>query len=121
MAKRRKKQASGVPSERLKKCISTGSVEALFPLLRDWPKKELRALLKDVEAFYDGYMRVVDGRLREIAKRLEGISEPQLRLLPLATKAFRRDVAFRLLAICSEISSVALYYLAKKGQGHAKA
>jgi hypothetical protein len=121
MAKKKKKKASGIPSERLKKCISTGSVEALFPLLRDWPKKELKALLKDVETFYDGYMKVVDGRLKKIVTRLKGISEPQLRLLPPATKAFRRDVAFRLLALCSEISSVALYYLAKKGQGHAKA
>lgn len=37
---------------RLQRCIEAGDVFALFPLLKDWPADELRALLKDIEAHY---------------------------------------------------------------------
>jgi hypothetical protein len=93
---------------RLQKCLAAGEVLALFPLLRDWPESELRALLDDVAAFHRQSLTALDSGYGGEALKAENF------LSPVRSKALddaRDEVAMRLMITCSEIASVAMYYL----------
>ena len=102
-----------VPSDRLRKAVAAGSVERLFFVLKDWPIRELKALLRDVNAFYDLTMKRLDDKWQELVFR------PEIFLSKKASEvvdAGRDHARRRLLSVCSEISSVALFYVGEKGK-----
>jgi len=128
--------AGKAKSARLRKCLAAGDVLALFPLMRDWSEKELRALLRDVGGFYESSAARIAGRKRRLSKELAALrSEMPAAAGALASldpgsfspegiqRALDRgegEVLARLMAICSGISSVAVYYIGerkKNGKG----
>lgn len=101
--KKTKPVITEIPSPRLKKCLELGSVNALFPVLQDWSKAELKALVQDVDLLFDTRLEKINEKVEEISK-LEGCS-------PEALERAKQGVTISLLGVCAEISSVALYYL----------
>jgi hypothetical protein len=101
-----------IPSARLKKCFRSGDVVGMFPLLRTWFKEELRALLKDVELFHKVSLEKLLRKADEWIKNL-GKSKTD-NTIRAAVKHAHDTLAFRLMVVCSEINSVALYYLEGK-------
>ena len=72
MAKEKKtKSKAAIPSKRLKACFASGGITGLFPLLKDWPVRELKALLRDVEAFYSDTTKILDAKSKEFSGLLE--------------------------------------------------
>lgn len=95
-------------TERLQKCFDAGSVVDLFPLLKDWPRSELSALLEDIDRYADSANDAIDSAHKEQAFRPEMFfSRKRSEELDKAV----HSVAMDIFAMCSEISSVALYYL----------
>lgn len=95
-------------TDRLQKCIDAGSVEALFPLLKDWPEEELRALLDDIDAHYEQYNQKIDEAYQEHVFKPENFfNKTRSKTLD----KVRDEYKMTILIMCSEISSVALYYL----------
>jgi len=93
---------------RLKICVEAGDVLRLFPLLKDWTEDELRALLKDIEAFHDeGTKQIEKAHETEIFKAENFLSKARSRVLDRSVDQAHLD----LLAICAEIASVAMFYL----------
>jgi len=98
-------------TDRLKQCLAAGDVLALFPLLKYWPKAELVALLADTDAFYDESQAVIDKAYQELAFRPENfLSGVRSGAIDKAVEDKRMEV----LAMCSEIASVAFHYLEEK-------
>ena len=113
MAKEKKSKAvTAIPSKRLKKCFASGGITGLFPLLKDWPVKELKALLKDVEAFYSNTAKILDTKSKEFSGLLKSSVDHEL--LTKALGSARKNVNLHLMEVCSEIDSVALYWLEQK-------
>jgi hypothetical protein len=102
-----------IPSARLKECFQSGGVLGLFPLLKTWSKKELKALLKDVEVFHQVSLEKLERKSKEMTVKLKPIKERKL--VREAVKYAHEKLALRLLIVCSEIDSVAIYYL-KEGK-----
>ena len=102
-----------MPSDRLQECIGAGSVTALFALLQDWPAQKLTCLLSDIEIF-----SVAENS--EIEKAWEGDAFQPDVFFDASKSALideARDKAkINVLAVCSEIASVAMYYLRAKGE-----
>ena len=95
-------------TERLQKCLDAGSVVGLFPLLHDWSRAELEALMADVELFHQELEAKVDCAFRELAFQPQTFfSNQQSQALAQATSEARMHA----MIICSEICSVALFYL----------
>lgn len=93
---------------RVKRCVEAGSIEALFPLLKDWPKSELEALIDDIEGLYDEALEKVDGEwARRVMESGNFLDAARGRTLDKS----HDDVRFHLLIACSDIQSVALYCL----------
>ncbi len=81
----------------------------LFPLLKGWSKQELRALLKDVKLFHEVSLEKLGRKVEELTKGLsKGKADDVLRA---AAKHAYDTLSFKLLVVCSEIDSVAMYYL----------
>ena len=94
--------------ERLKTCLEAGSVEALFPVLKDWPQGELRALLEDINAHWKVADAQIDDTWQKFAFRPEVFLSPQTsQQCDRVVKAIRNE----LFGVLSEVSSVALFYL----------
>ena len=103
------KRLETIPSERLRKCFDAGSVAALFPLLKGWTGEELTALLGDVDTFYGVSLEKIGARAREMRKGTKrGKAGTAVRAVLARAQG---KVEMHLVAICSEISSVAQYYL----------
>lgn len=101
------------PTERLRKVIEVGDTLKLFPLLQDWSTPELKALLHDV----DVYNRVVNKQID--AGWAEGALLPEFFFDRGASKqldAARDDAKMHVMQICSEICSVAIFYLQERGE-----
>ena len=81
----------------------------MFPVLGKWPQKELKALLKDVELFHQVSLEKLGYKVKQWTKGL-GHSKADTTLRA-AAKHAHDAVAFRLMAVCSEIDSVAIYYI----------
>jgi hypothetical protein len=89
-----------IETPNLKLACAAGGVMGLFPLLKDWPKSQLLALRKEIEAVWG-----------ESEKRWE-----ELQFLPENFFSDRRSEALaaarmHVLAVLSEISSVICFYL----------
>ena len=97
-----------MPTERLQKCLDAGGVFALFALLQDWPQHELRALVADVESYAETADRGIDDKWKAEAFRLENFVN---RKWAQALDQARDDAHMQVLAVASEIISVAMYYL----------
>jgi hypothetical protein len=103
------KRLETIPSERLKRCFEAGSVAALFPLLQGWTREELMALVDDVDTFHGVGLEKIGARAGEIAR---GAKRGRAGTVLRATlKRAQGKVEMRLMMVCSEISSVAQYYL----------
>ncbi len=101
-----------IPSERLRQCFRSGGVVGLFPVLGKWSQEELKALLKDVELFHQVSLEKLDRKVKAWTKGLgHGQADNNLRA---AVKHAHDTVAFRLMAVCSEVNSVAMYYIKGK-------
>jgi len=97
-----------VVTDRLKACFDAGDVLALFPLLKDWNTAELRALVKDVEKFHTENADALEGGYKELVFRPENfLSRSRSKALDHAATRSGMD----LMAMCSEILSVAEFYL----------
>jgi hypothetical protein len=95
-------------TKRLQKCLEAGSIQALFPLLSDWPQDELRALLDDIEECYKAE------RLRTKALTQKYLFMPENFLNDSNAKAIleaEKAANINALAIFSEIRSVVMHYL----------
>ena len=98
-------------TERLRKCIDAGGVVELFPLLKDWPKDELKALVNDCGKLHEEFMAEVGVKYKEAVFKPENFfSQTRAKALDDAKK----EAFFTSLGICSEISSVALFYLDRR-------
>lgn len=98
-------------TDRLRACLDAGDVVALFPLLKDWPEVELLALIADVEAFHEESAKSLEVGHRELAFKPENfLSRARSKALDTAVKG--KDM--ELMAMSSEIISVALFYLEEK-------
>ena len=98
-------------TERLQKCIDAGGVVELFPLLKDWSEDELKALVEDCNKLHE---ENVDGIERAYK---EQVFKPEMFLNRANSKALdeaKKKAYCDSLGICSEISSVAQFYLEKK-------
>jgi hypothetical protein len=98
-----------IPSARLKECFQSGGVLGLFPLLKTWPKKELKALLKDVEVFHQVSLEKLERKSKEMVTHLKPLKERKL--VRAAVKDVKNKLMWKLMVVCSEIDSVAMYYL----------
>jgi len=108
------KRLDTIPSERLRKCFDAGGVAALFPLLKEWTEEELTALLGDVDTFYGVSLEKIGARAREMRKGTKrGKAGTAVRAVLARAQG---KVEMHLVAICSEISSVAQYYLHEEGK-----
>jgi len=97
-----------MPSERLKRCIDAGSVECLFPLLSKWSEEELQALVADLDDYYEEVTTEFEATFQREAFRPEVFLNKQAsQRLDAAHKQAHLDA----MAMCSEIGSVAFYYL----------
>ncbi len=95
-------------TDRLKKCVETGDVLALFPLLKDWSQDELRALLADIEAQCAEAIEKNDAKHRELAfEPTNFFSRARSKAVDDAAK----QAHIQIVGMLSEIASVALYYL----------
>ena len=101
-----------IPSERLKKCFRAGGVVGLFPVLSQWSQEEIKALLKDVELFHRTSLEKLDRKVQKWIKDLgNSRADNSVRA---AIKHAHDTLAFRLMVVCSEIDSVAMYYVKGK-------
>ena len=113
MAKEKKSKAvTAIPSKRLKKCFASGGITGLFPLLKDWPVRELKALLRDVEAFYSDTTKILDAKSKEFSGLLESAVDHGVLIKALGSA--RKNVNLHLMEVCSEIDSVALYWIEQR-------
>ena len=95
-------------TERLKKCIEAGGVVNLFPLLKDWTKEELAALCADIDDYHGEQAKAIDEKWKlDAFKTNNFFSKRNSTALDFA----RDNALIDLVALCSEIYSVALYYL----------
>ena len=104
------KQPIQIP-ERLKTCLKAGSAVALFPILKDWPKEELRELLADIDVHWKAADAKIDETWQKFAFREEVFFNPKAsQRIDDDVKALRAELS----GILSEVSSVALYYLGEE-------
>jgi hypothetical protein len=100
-------EGAGV-TERLRKALDAGGVVNLFPLLADWSNADLRALINDCEGHYTEAVAAID------AAKYKAIFTPEIffsnRAADVVNKA-AKDAVMEVLAVTSEICSVAYYYL----------
>jgi hypothetical protein len=52
-------------TERLQKCIDAGEVVELFPLLKEWPEDELKALVNYCGKLHEEFMAEVGVKYKE--------------------------------------------------------
>ena len=98
-------------TERLRKCIDAGGVVELFPLLKDWSEDELKALVEDCNKLHEEFMAEMGLKYKEAVFKPENFfSQTRAKALDDAKK----EAFFTSLGICSEVSSVAQFYLEKK-------
>ena len=96
---------------RLRACFDAGGTVALFPLLKDWSKAELRALLADAKAYNTAVQPIIDQAHGDLALKAENFLSATRSA---SVDAARRQVEIDLLAMCSEIVSVCYFYLGEK-------
>jgi hypothetical protein len=96
------------PTPRLVKCFQAGEVMALFALLHTWSKSDLLALLGEIEQFGLNVNREIDECWADQSFLPENFFNANRSLsLDQAKDEARTEV----LMTCSEISSVAQFYL----------
>ena len=101
------------PTERMNKVLAAGSTTALFPVLKDWSTEELKALLKDVDAHYDFLEGATDTAWKDAALQPEHFFN---RSASAELDAQRKKLKIEILGMCSEICSVAIFYLRERGE-----
>jgi hypothetical protein len=100
-------------TERLQKCIDAGEVVELFPLLKEWPEDELKALVNYCGKLHEEFMAEVGVKYKEAVFKPENFfNQTRAKALDEAKK----EAFFTSLAICSEVSYVAQFYLERMGK-----
>jgi hypothetical protein len=99
-------------TERLQKCLDAGSVAELFPMLSTWEQPELKALLADIEKFYDDSQGSIEKAYKD------SLFEPSNFFSK--RRGEELDNAYRdnwqsLFSTCAEVASVAMFYLRDGG------
>ncbi len=97
-------------TERVGKCLAAGSVDNLFPLLKDWTQAELRALVEELDASYEASCAGIDEAYGVAAKTPMGRTAAGKLGLDAVRNKYKKDV----MIVFSEISSVAQFYLEEK-------
>jgi hypothetical protein len=100
------------PSERIKTVLALGGVEALFPVLKDWPTEELRALIDDAGSFYEASIAAIDTAWQKTAFEPGNFFNRENAQF-LDRLAHEKQI--EALAVTSEICSVAIFYLEERG------
>ena len=91
----------------LKRCLNSGGVTGLFPLLSKWPKPKIGQLMDELDAFYAMADKKITADWEAAAMELVNVFSPRhTHQLDRHTE----DQRFELLALTSEIYSGALYY-----------
>lgn len=98
--------------KRMKTCLDAGSVEALFPLLKDWSVGELQALMKELEETEDRFNRDIKKETARQILRPEAFFNDRMANIIIEAD---NKVSMEFLSVCSEIASVAVYYLERHG------
>jgi hypothetical protein len=100
-------------SDRLRRVLEIGNVEGLFPVLKDWPVEELRALLGDVEDYAVFADAAIDKAWETTAFRIDTFLNPDASKM---LDHIRDEARAELIAATSEICSVAYFYLHERGE-----
>lgn len=100
---------------RLQACFEAGSTVALFPILKDWSAAELRALLEDVEAYNTAVLPIIQQAFGDLAIKPENFFSKDRSA---SIDEAKHQIELDLLAVCSEICSVALLYLGTEEAQH---
>lgn len=88
--------------------VHAGGLPALFCELRTWDHGKLRLLLGEIDSFYTFCSSGVEKIWKTEAVKLENfVSKERSKQID----EIRDHAQLELLAVCSEIASVALYYL----------
>lgn len=95
-------------TDRLRRCLDQGSIFGLFPVLKDWPVSELTALLKDLFHFQEEQIEAIKQAWKHQAFRPENFF---IKEMGAALDKARDEAAMDVVVKCSEIASVAMYYL----------
>lgn len=103
-------------TERLKKVLriigEEHSTMALFAELKDWSTEDLKLLLEDVDVYHDFAMEEIDKGWQEAA------FNPMLFFDSAGSKELdkaRDELRVMMFGMCSEICSIAIYYLTERG------
>jgi hypothetical protein len=99
-----------VKSDRLQKALEVGSVTALFPLLVDWPTDELQALLRDCDEYSAACCDSIDRAWESFIFQPANFFGDSRGL-----DKVRDQKKMQVLAVLSEICSVAFFYLSERG------
>lgn len=90
---------------RLEQCFEAGSVENLFPLLKDWSTSELDALTEELNQYTDAAMAHAERRYQEYLKKHHTSEEAEP-----VTRAIHDNHVLQVQIVMGEIFSVVLYY-----------
>lgn len=97
--------------ELLQQCLNAGEVTALFPLLSNWSKDDLHLLMNEVDDLGKNLIQMIDEQWKEASMKPENFFNRE------AAKAIdeaRDDAKWSIFSTCSEIASVAVFYLERK-------
>jgi hypothetical protein len=101
-----KRKHNALITARLDRCFSAGSIDGLFPILKNWPLEELDALIHDIDRYAHGaresikaqYLKWLADTKTESSRELEAVRDREI---------------FGIEIITGEIYGVALYYLGR--------
>lgn len=92
----------------LEKAVAAGSIDALFPMLADWSDDDLNRLVYEADVFCEKSQELIEWAWKDLAIL------PQNFMNKKAAKALddeRKRAEMDVVAMCAEVSSVALYFL----------
>jgi hypothetical protein len=115
MARKNKPPAPPPVTPRLRTCFDAGGVVALFPVLKDWSRAELRALLADVKAYSTAVQPIIAQAHADLALKTENFFS---RERSASIDKAKQQIELDLLGVCSEICSVAYFYLGDEDHGN---
>jgi uncharacterized protein YktA (UPF0223 family) len=96
----------------LQSVLEVGDTLALFPVLKDWSTEELQALLADIDAFSAATNKAIDKTWAQIAVK------PDIFFSKRGSQQIdklRDNKKMNVLMVLSEICSVAIFYLDRRG------
>jgi len=96
------------PNSPLGKCFKAGGTVELFPLLAEWDKPTLKALIEQTKDFHCQIAMEIEERWKEQVFKSEIFLSAERSK---QVDDIRKAQDLELVALCSEIVSVAMFYL----------